>query len=80
MDIDEKGSYFLCRFSHRNDLYREVEGNLVKIELFKELKTVQELGDIRCEFEVWFMKKERIECFIYGRLTFNLIYSRKCPN
>ena len=73
MDIDEKGAYFLCRFSHRNDLYREVEGNLVKIELFKELKAVQELGDIRCEFEVWFMKKERIECFIYGRLIMIVI-------
>ena len=59
MDIDEKGAYFLCRFNHRNDLYREVDGNLVKFDLLEELKTVQKAGDIRCEFDVWFMKNER---------------------
>ncbi len=59
MDIDQRGAYFLCRFSHRNNLYKEEDGRLVKFDLMSELKRVQKKGVALCEFDVWFQKKGR---------------------
>jgi hypothetical protein len=59
MDIDQRGAYFLCRFNHRNNLYKEEDGKLVKFHLMSELKRVQKKGVALCEFDVWFQKKGR---------------------
>lgn len=61
MDIDHGGAYFLCRFNHRNNLYKEKEadGKLVKFDLMSELKQAQKQGVSLCEFDVWFQKKGR---------------------
>jgi hypothetical protein len=62
MDIDQRGAYFLCRFNHRNNLYKEYneeDGKLVKFDLMSELKRVQKKGVALCEFDVWFQKKGR---------------------
>jgi hypothetical protein len=59
MDIDQRGSYFLCRFNHRNNLYKEVAGNLVKFSLMSELMHMQKECVSLCEFDVWFQKKGR---------------------
>jgi hypothetical protein len=59
MDIDHRGAYFLCRFNHRNNLYKEEDGKLVKFDLMSELKPVQKEGGGLCEFDVWFQKNGR---------------------
>jgi hypothetical protein len=59
MDIDQRGAYFLCRFNHRNNLYKEEDGRLVKFDLMSELKRVQREGIGLCEFDVWFQKRGR---------------------
>jgi hypothetical protein len=59
MDIDQRGAYFLCRFNHRNNLYKEEDGKLVKFELMSELKKAQKKGETLCEFDVWFQKRGR---------------------
>jgi hypothetical protein len=59
MDIDQRGAYFLCRFNHRNNLYREEDGKLVKFDLMVELKKAQKKGKTICEFDVWFQKRGR---------------------
>jgi hypothetical protein len=69
MDIDQRGAYFLCRFNHRNNLYREEDGKLVKFDLLVELKKAQRKGETLCEFHVWFHKhgrqvKMRLTCEI----------------
>ena len=69
MDIDQRGAYFLCRFNHRNNLYKEEDGKLVKFDLLVELKKAQKKGKTLCEFDVWFHKhgrkvKMRLTCEI----------------
>jgi len=59
MDIDQRGAYFLCRFNHRNNLYKEEDGKLVKFDLMSELMRVQKKGGDLCEFDVWFQKRGR---------------------
>ena len=59
MDVDQRGAYFLCRFNHRNNLYKKVDGKLVKFVLMSELKQAQKQGVSLCEFHVWFQKKGR---------------------
>ena len=60
MDIDERGAYFLCRFNHRNDLYKEEDGKLVKFGLMSELRKAMAKEDpVLCEFDVWFHKHGR---------------------
>jgi hypothetical protein len=59
MDIDQRGAYFLCRFNHRNNLYKEEDGKLVKFDLMVELKKAQKKGKTLCEFDVWFQKRGR---------------------
>jgi len=59
MDIDQRGAYFLCRFNHRNNLYKEEDGKLVKFDLMAELMRVQREGKTLCEFDVWFQKRGR---------------------
>jgi hypothetical protein len=59
MDVDQRGAYFLCRFNHRNNLYKEVDDKLVKFGLMSELKQAQKQGVSLCEFDVWFQKKGR---------------------
>jgi hypothetical protein len=69
MDIDQRGAYFLCRFNHRNNLYKEEDGELVKFDLMSELMWVQKEDVSLCEFDVWFQKhgrkvKMRLTCEI----------------
>ena len=59
MDIDQRGAYFLCRFNHRNNLYVEKDGKLVKFDLMDELIRLQKRDVSLCEFDVWFQKKGR---------------------
>ena len=59
MDIDQRGAYFLCRFNHRNNLYKEEDGKLVKFDLMCELMRIQKEGVDLCEFDVWFRKRGR---------------------
>jgi hypothetical protein len=59
MDIDQRGAYFLCRFNHRNNLYKEEDGKLVKFDLMSELRRMQKKGVFLCEFDVWFQKRGR---------------------
>lgn len=59
MDIDQRGAYFLCRFNHRNNLYKEEDGKLMKFDLMSALIRVQKEGVGLCEFDVWFQKKGR---------------------
>jgi hypothetical protein len=59
MDIDQRGAYFLCRFNHRNNLYKEEDGKLVKFDLMAELMKAQKEGKSICEFDVWFQKRGR---------------------
>jgi len=58
-DIEQRRAYFLCRFNHRNNLYKEEDGNLVKFGLMSELMRVQKQGGSLCEFDVWFQKRGR---------------------
>jgi hypothetical protein len=59
MDIDQRGAYFLWRFNHRNNLYKEEDGKLVKFDLLVELKEAQKKGKTLFEFDVWFQKRGR---------------------
>jgi hypothetical protein len=59
IDIDQRGAYFLCRFNHRNNLYKEEDGKLVKFDLLVELNKAQKKGKTLCEFDVWFRKRGR---------------------
>ena len=60
MDIDQRGAYFLCRFNHRNNLYKEEDGKLVKFDLMSELmEAMAKEAQVLCEYDVWFQKRGR---------------------
>jgi hypothetical protein len=60
IDIAERGSYFLCRFNHRANLYtKKPDGTIEKFDLEKELKKAAKKNQTSCEFTVWLCKDGR---------------------
>lgn len=55
-DISQVGGYFLSRLNHQVSLYKEVDGELRKFHLAKELKRKARKGVRFWELEVWLTK------------------------
>jgi hypothetical protein len=60
IDLAERKAYFLSRFNHRSNLYKQNEdGQSEKFQLEKELKKSASKGMSFCEFDVWLVKDGR---------------------